>query len=620
MSKQDIEKRLAFAAQCVKAEMAHIPGITGEAYEPNPQGTHRYKVGDQVKDKRHPSFQGTIKRLMRDKYGYPSYVVYTQGGGPQDAQDSDLVLAARPGVKAKFDREVGRKGNKSAMITKNGPDADASWLAYVVQHHGEGQGESVLGTMRSYSTEARAKAAALRGLETSGLRGGFARPGVKAKFADAALNQIRNNAAISDKIRTLVSKGLSVPQAIDSVLGEGTYKRIGSEVYDELRKDKSSRPGVKAEMAAPANWEAKLELKNLAGSFDIENLRELLGASKEFVSRYPQYKALGQKLVDGSNMVMSAIKQMKAESLKAARPGAKAKMAFPSASTASSRTEELLRKELSRIAGEGYIQYKGRSKINTLKSKSDFLQMIGDLRSHLAPLQKKWVSKSEQEQDAAGSLEASSALNTISGALKKLDQITTMANGVTTAARPGAKAKMAASDIIVKKDAQYIYYYPEDDDRATFADDNGKGAYTVKSNRTGKPVSAKTYRSLQEAVSASNPMTEKLPPLKKAKASRPGAKAKMETPMRVALTPMHTRAEQGYENFIAVLMKFGGITREQAQKAFKAFKDAKVLVTKEQYMGGGITVKHGAFMERDVIRRAAGLPEESSRPGSKAKA
>ena len=88
---------------------------------------------------------------------------------------------SRPGVKAKFDREVGRKGNKSAMIAKNGPDADASWLAWVVQHHGEGQGESVLGTMRSYSTEARAKAAALRGLETSGLRGGFSRPGAKAK-------------------------------------------------------------------------------------------------------------------------------------------------------------------------------------------------------------------------------------------------------------------------------------------------------------------------------------------------------------------------------------------------------------------------------------------------------
>lgn len=93
-----------------------------------------------------------------------------------------VTTASRPGVKAKFDTKVGSKGNKSAMIAKNGPDADASWLAWVVQHHGEGQGESVLGTMRSYSTEARAKAAALRGLETSGLRGGFSRPGVKEKF------------------------------------------------------------------------------------------------------------------------------------------------------------------------------------------------------------------------------------------------------------------------------------------------------------------------------------------------------------------------------------------------------------------------------------------------------
>jgi predicted nucleic acid-binding Zn-ribbon protein len=79
----------------------------------------------------------------------------------------------------------------------------------------------------------------------------FSRAGAKAKFADAALDQIRNNAAISDKILTLVSKGLSVPQAIDSVLGEGTYKRIGSEVYDELKKAKSSRTGAKAKFAKP---------------------------------------------------------------------------------------------------------------------------------------------------------------------------------------------------------------------------------------------------------------------------------------------------------------------------------------------------------------------------------
>jgi hypothetical protein len=77
---------------------------------------------------------------------------------------------------------------------------------------------------------------------------GFAAQGVKAKFADAALNQIRNNAAISDKICTLVSKGLSVPQAIDLVLGEGTYKRIGSEVYDELKKPNAKKASTDFEL------------------------------------------------------------------------------------------------------------------------------------------------------------------------------------------------------------------------------------------------------------------------------------------------------------------------------------------------------------------------------------
>ncbi len=103
-------------------------------------------------------------------------------------------------------------------------------------------------------------------------------------------------------------------------------KRLGFAAQG-VKAEMAARPGVKAEMAAPENWEAKLELKNLAGSFNIENLRELLGASKEFVSRYPQYKALGQKLVDGINMVVSAVKQMKTESMKAARPGVKATFA-----------------------------------------------------------------------------------------------------------------------------------------------------------------------------------------------------------------------------------------------------------------------------------------------------
>lgn len=84
--------------------------------------------------------------------------------------------ASRPGAKAKFATEVGRKGNKSAMISR---DATGTWYAYVVQRieTGIGKEEDMLGTMRSYSTEDRAKRAAIKALDTSG----FSRPGAKAK-------------------------------------------------------------------------------------------------------------------------------------------------------------------------------------------------------------------------------------------------------------------------------------------------------------------------------------------------------------------------------------------------------------------------------------------------------
>jgi len=103
-------------------------------------------------------------------------------------------------------------------------------------------------------------------------------------------------------------------------------KRLGFAAQG-VKAEIAALPGVKAEMAAPANWEAKLDAKNLADGFNVEGLRELLGAAKEIARKYPQYKALGQKLVDGINMVVSAVKQMKTESMKAARPGVKAKMA-----------------------------------------------------------------------------------------------------------------------------------------------------------------------------------------------------------------------------------------------------------------------------------------------------
>jgi hypothetical protein len=140
------------------------------------------------------------------------------------------------------------------------------------------------------------------------------RPGAKAKFADAALNQIRNNAAISDKIRTLVSKGLSVPQAIDSVLGEGTYKRIGSEVYDELKKAKSSRPGTKAKMSATfIVSEAIFNAENAVRRGDTENARRWIKAAQD---------AMDETVV--STGMRSKLEQL-VKRYKMSRPGVKAK-------------------------------------------------------------------------------------------------------------------------------------------------------------------------------------------------------------------------------------------------------------------------------------------------------
>lgn len=68
-------------------------------------------------------------------------------------------------------------------------------------------------------------------------------------------------------------------------------------------------------------------------------------------------------------------------------------------------------------------------------------------------------------------------------------------------------------------------------------------------------------------------------------------------------------AENG---FLDVLQERGGLTREQATKALAAFRKAKAV--KQDAVGGRLSVTHGAFLERDVIRRAAGL-EQNARAG-----
>ena len=315
---------------------------------------------------------------------------------------------------------------------------------------------------------------------------GFAAQGVKATFAEfnvgdkvvATPNNHIDAYGRIIKIENGIATIASAEGNVKAKLSDLELVKKGS--VEDLRRlgmKGFARPGVKAKMAAPANWESKLDAKNLADSFNVEGLRELLGSAKEIARKYPQYKALGQKMADGINMILSAVKQMKAESIKASRPGVKTEFAADKRTTAGA-----LRKAL----------------------KAKGITSADDLEWH-------GISPNDPDSTPYWLYE--------DGSMEKIKS-----------ARPGAKTEFAASDIIVKENAQYIYYNPEDDARATFPDDNGKGAYTVKSNRTGKPVSAKTYRSIQEAAAASNEMNEKLPPLKKAKASRPGAKAKFAKP------------------------------------------------------------------------------------------
>ena len=40
--------------------------------------------------------------------------------------------------------------------------------------------------------------------------------------------------AISSRIAALIANGYSIPQAIDAVMGAGTYARIASDVWDAL--------------------------------------------------------------------------------------------------------------------------------------------------------------------------------------------------------------------------------------------------------------------------------------------------------------------------------------------------------------------------------------------------
>lgn len=46
---------------------------------------------------------------------------------------------------------------------------------------------------------------------------------------------MNKNAIISTSILTKMAEGMDVAEAIDAVLGAGTYAKVTGEIYDELR-------------------------------------------------------------------------------------------------------------------------------------------------------------------------------------------------------------------------------------------------------------------------------------------------------------------------------------------------------------------------------------------------
>lgn len=54
------------------------------------------------------------------------------------------------------------------------------------------------------------------------------------------MTEAQKNAIISARILKAVQSGENLQEAIDSVLGEGTFKRVAGEIYDGLRAKASA--------------------------------------------------------------------------------------------------------------------------------------------------------------------------------------------------------------------------------------------------------------------------------------------------------------------------------------------------------------------------------------------
>jgi hypothetical protein len=73
--------------------------------------------------------------------------------------------------------------------------------------------------------------------------------------------------------------------------------------------------------------------------------------------------------------------------------------------------------------------------------------------------------------------------------------------------------------------------------------------------------------------------------------------------MKPGLQAVAERMIDAQKNMVATIAQIAGLTDAEAQAAFFTLHKAKAL--KLDPIGGRYTVTHGAFMDADVLRRAA---------------
>lgn len=77
---------------------------------------------------------------------------------------------------------------------------------------------------------------------------------------------------------------------------------------------------------------------------------------------------------------------------------------------------------------------------------------------------------------------------------------------------------------------------------------------------------------------------------------------------------MATRSARAIHGFMDLLVSVAGISRTEAATVFEVYRKIKVLNTRDQHVNGHITVKHGAFLDKDVILRALAQADITLKP------